>query len=255
MAARDLVETSWHGEVMHLVMGSAPANALGPTLVEALEAALDAFEMSDARTLVVSSTISGFFAAGADLKYISTLDTSQFEHYRDALRSPLERIASCGRPSIAAIDGFALGGGLELAMACTLRMATPDSRLGLPEVKLGLIPGAGGTQRLPRLVGAGRALDLMLSGCEINGRRALAIGLVSEVTEDDVVSRALDYAARLAASPLAAMAAIMRCVEAAFTTPERGMELEGQAVARLFAAGHADDGIAAFLDRLGGAAA
>jgi enoyl-CoA hydratase len=240
---------------MHLVMGSAPANALGPTLVEALEAALDAFEMSDARTLVVSSAISGFFAAGADLKYISTLDTSQFEHYRDALRSPLERIASCGRPSIAAIDGFALGGGLELAMACTLRMATPGSRLGLPEVKLGLIPGAGGTQRLPRLVGAGRALDLMLSGREIDGRSALDIGLVNAVAEDDVVSRALDYAARLAGSPPAAVHAIMQCVDAATIAAGRGMEFEGEAVARLFAGGHAEDGIAAFLDRLGGAAA
>ena len=255
MAASDLVETSRHGEVMHLVMGSAPANALGLTLVEALEAALDGFEMSDARTLVVSSAIPGFFAAGADLKYISTLDTSQFEHYRDALRSPLERIASCGRPSIAAIDGFAHGGGLELAMACTLRMATPDSRLGLPEVQLGLIPGAGGTQRLPRLVGAGRALDLMLSGREVDGRTAVEIGLVNAVAEDDVVSRALDYAARLAESPPAAMDAIMQCVDAATMAGERGMELEGDAVARLFAGGHAENGIAAFLERLGGAAA
>ena len=255
MAASELVETSRYGEVMHLVMGSAPANALGVGLVDALEAALDALDMSDARTLVVSSAVPGFFAAGADLKYISTLDTSQFEHYRDALRSPLERIASCGRPSIAAIDGFALGGGLELAMACTLRMATPDSRLGLPKVQLGLIPGAGGTQRLPRLVGAGRALDLMLSGREVDGRTAVEIGLVNAVAEDDVVSRALDYAARLAESPPAAMDAIMQCVDAATMAGERGMELEGDAVARLFAGGHAEDGIAAFLDRLGGAAA
>jgi enoyl-CoA hydratase/carnithine racemase len=240
---------------MHLAMGCAPANALGLPLVEALEAALDAFETSGARTLVVSSAIPGFFAAGADLKYISTLGPSEFEHYRDALRSPLERIASCGRPSIAAIDGFALGGGLELAMACTLRIATPASRLGLPEVKLGLIPGAGGTQRLPRLVGAGRALDLILSGREIDGRLALDFGLVNAVAEHDVVARALGYAARLAGSPPAAMAAIMRCVEAAVAVPERGMELEGDAVAALFAGGHADDGIAAFLDRLGGAAA
>ena len=98
MAASELVETSRYAEVMHLVMGSAPANALGLPLVDALEAALDTFEMSDARTLVVSSTISGFFAAGADLKYISTLDTSQFEHYRDALRFfSYRRDGRCGR--------------------------------------------------------------------------------------------------------------------------------------------------------------
>lgn len=255
MADSALVETSRHGEVMHVVMGCGPANALGLPLVAALEAALDAFEMSDARTVVVSSAVPGFFAAGADLKYISTLGPSEFEHYRDALRSPLERIASCGRPSIAAIDGFALGGGLELAMACTLRVATPDSRLGLPEVKLGLIPGAGGTQRLPRLVGAGRALDLTLSGRAIDGRSALDIGLVNMLAEDDVVARAFDYAARLAGSPPAAMAAIMQCVDAATMAGGRGMELEGDAVVRLFADGHAEDGIAAFLERLGGEAA
>jgi enoyl-CoA hydratase len=126
--------------------------------------------------------------------------------------------------------------------------------MGLPEVKLGLIPGAGGTQRLPRIVGAGRALDLMLSGSELDGRSALAIGLVSAIV-DDVVSHALDHAARLARWPSAAMDAIMQCVEAAGTTPERGMELEGDAIARLFADGHADIGIAAFLGKLGAAPA
>jgi enoyl-CoA hydratase len=255
MASSALVEISQEREVMRFVMGSAPANALGLPLVEALEGALDGFEASDASVLVISSAVPGFFAAGADLKYISTLGAQQFERYRDALRSPLERIAACGRPSIAAIDGFALGGGLELAMACTLRFATPDSGLGLPEVKLGLIPGAGGTQRLPRLVGAGRALDLMLSGRELDGRSALEIGLVTAVVENDIVSHALEYAARLARWPTAAMDAIMECVEAATTTPERGMELEGYAVARLFADGHADAGIAAFLDKLEGARA
>jgi enoyl-CoA hydratase/carnithine racemase len=235
---------------MQFVMARPPANALGPPLVESLERGLDAFDRSDARALVISSAQPGFFAAGADLKYISTLGGEEFEHYRDALRSPLERIAASGRPSIAAIDGVALGGGLELAMACTVRFATPEARLGLPEVKLGLIPGAGGTQRLPRLVGAGRALDLMLSGRELDGRSALEIGLVTAIVEDNVVSAALDYAARLARWPAASIDAIIQCVEAATTTPERGLELEGYAVARLFSDGHADAGIAAFLDKL-----
>jgi enoyl-CoA hydratase len=251
MASSALVEISRHGDVMHLVMGRPPANALGLPLVEALGSALDAFEASDARALVISSAIAGFFAAGADLKYISTLDRAQFEHYRDALRAPLDRIADCGRPSIAAIDGFALGGGLELAMACTLRLATPGSRLGLPEVKLGLIPGAGGTQRLTRLVGPGRALELMLTGGEVDGRSALAIGLVHSVHDDGIVSHALAYAAQLARRPPAAIDAIIQCVEAASLTPDHGMELEGYAVARLFADGHATAGIAAFLDRVG----
>jgi enoyl-CoA hydratase len=251
MAASGVIEITREGEVMHFVMARPPANALGPPLVEALEAALDVFDASDARALVVSSAQHGFFAAGADLKFISTLSASEFERYRDALRSPLERIASSSRPSIAAIDGCALGGGLELAMACTLRVATPRSRLGLPEVKLGLIPGAGGTQRLPRLVGTGRALDMMLTGNEVDGRSALEIGLVNEVHEGDVVCHALAYAARLARWPAAALEMIIECVDAASTAPHLGMEVEGHGVARLFAEGHADGGIAAFLAKVG----
>jgi enoyl-CoA hydratase len=247
--SEQLVQIEERDGVMQLTMARPPANALGPQLVDALESALDALQANRAKVLVVSSAIPGFFAAGADIKYMSTLGSSQFERYRDALRSPLERLAACGRPSIAAIDGRALGGGLELAMACTVRYATASSRLGLPEVKLGLIPGAGGTQRLPRLVGPGRALELMLSGREVDGPEAAAIGLVDVLVEEDATSHALQFAAGLARSSGPAMEAIIACVEAAQITPERGMELEGSAIARLFAEGHADAGLAAFLEK------
>jgi enoyl-CoA hydratase len=141
-------------------------------------------------------------------------------------------------------------------MACTLRFATPASRLGLPEVKLGLIPGAGGTQRLPRVVGPGRALELMLSGREVDGREAAAINLVDALVQsEDVVDRALGAAAELARLPGPAMEAIITCVDAAQTAPDRGMAIEGYAVARLFADGHADAGIAAFLSKQRSAAA
>jgi enoyl-CoA hydratase len=236
-----------HDDVMHVIMARPPANALGAPLVDALSAAVDSLEAGSAKVLVISSAIPGFFAAGADIKFMATLDASQFERYRDALRSPLERLAACGRPSIAAIDGRALGGGLELAMACTLRFGTRASRFGLPEVKLGLIPGAGGTQRLPRLVGPSRALELMLSGRELDGPEAAAINLVDVLVESDVTERSLRFAAELARLPGPAMEAIITCVDAAQTAPERGMAIEGYAVARLFADGHADAGIAAFL--------
>jgi enoyl-CoA hydratase len=247
--SEQVIRVQVRGDVMHVVMARAPANALGAPLVEGLGAAIDTLEAGSAKVLVVSSAIPSFFAAGADIKYMSTLDASQFERYRDALRSPLERLAACGRPSIAAIDGRALGGGLELAMACTLRFATPTSKLGLPEVKLGLIPGAGGTQRLPRLVGPGRALELMLSGREVDGREAAAIGMVDALVESDVTDRALGFAAELALLPGPAMKAILRCVDAAQTAPERGMAVEGYEVGRLFADGVADPGIAAFLEK------
>jgi enoyl-CoA hydratase len=247
--SEQVVQIAERDGVLHVVMGRTPANALGPPLLEGLESALDALEGGSGKVLVVSSAVPGFFAAGADIKYMSTLDSSQFEAYRDALRSTLERLAACGRPTIAAVDGRALGGGLELAMACTLRFATASSRLGLPEVKLGLIPGAGGTQRLPRLIGPGRALELLLSGRDIDGSKAAAIGLVDVLVEADVTGSALEFAAGLARSPGPALEAIIACVEASQIAPERGMELEGYAVARLFADGHADAGFAAFLDK------
>jgi enoyl-CoA hydratase len=247
--SEQVVQVEEHGEVLHLVMERPPANALGAPLLEGLEAALDVLERGGAKVLVVSSAVPGFFAAGADLKYISTLDASGFERYRDALRAPIERLASCGRPSIAAIDGLALGGGLELAMACTLRVATIRSRMGLPEVKLGLIPGAGGTQRLPRLVGHGRALQIMLSGREVGAGEAADIGLVDILTEADAVECAFDQAGVLARWPAAAMDAIISCVEAADRTPALGMTIEGDRIARLFAEGHADAGITTFLGR------
>jgi enoyl-CoA hydratase len=244
-----VVQIEERDEVMHVVMARPPANALGAPLLDGLEYALDALEAGSAKVLVVSSAVPGFFAAGADIKYMSTLGSSQFERYRDAVRAPLERLARCGRPSIAAIDGRALGGGLELALACTLRLATTSSRLGLPEVKLGLIPGAGGTQRLPRLVGRGRALEIMLSGRDVDGREAAAIGLVDVLVEDDVTVNALELAARLARLSGPAMEAIITCVDAAQTAPDSGMAIEGTAVSRLFADGHADAGIAAFLEK------
>ena len=126
-----------------------PANALGLPLIEGLEAALEATR--DAKLLVVAQRIPGFFAAGADIKHMATVDADEFAAYGDALRTLLNRFAAPERISIAAVDGLALGGGLELALACTLRIGTEPAPFGLPEVKLGLIPGAGGTQRLPRL--------------------------------------------------------------------------------------------------------
>src|SRR4030081_3587548 len=246
-ASEQVVRIERLGDVMHVVMARPPANALGAPLVDALGAALDALEAGSAKVLVVSSAVPGFFAAGADIKFMSTLDASQFERYRDALRSPLERLAACGRPAIAAIDGRALGGGLELAMACTLRFATSASRLGLPEVKLGLIPGAGGTQRLPRLVGPGPALELMLSGREVDGREGGAIGLVDVLVEDDATDRALEFARGLAQLSGPAMEAIITCVDAAQTAPERGMASTGVELAPWSVGLPADAGIAPFL--------
>src|SRR5262245_44348018 len=139
--------------VMVVTLRRPPANALGLPIIEGLGAALDeADRRPDVKVLVVRSAVPGFFAAGADIKHMAAVDAASFTAYGDKLRGVLDRLAAPDRISIAAVEGVALGGGLELAMACTLRVGGAAARFGLPEVRLGLIPGAGGTQRLPRLV-------------------------------------------------------------------------------------------------------
>ena len=120
------------GGVLHATLRSPPANALSPQLVGALASLVDSFVNGSAKVLVLSSEVPGFFAAGADIKHVATLDVERFADYRDAAREPMERLAACRRPSIAVIEGKAIGGGLEMAMACTLRFASPAARLGLP---------------------------------------------------------------------------------------------------------------------------
>src|ERR671923_2745761 len=177
-----VVATERHGDdIAAILLRRPPANALGMPLIEGLNAALDATR--DAKVLVVASRIAGYFAAGADIKHMATVDADEFAAYGDALRNALNRFAAPERVTIAAIDGLALGGGLELALACTLRIGSARATFGLPEVKLGLIPGAGGTQRLPRVVGRSRALDLMLTGRSLDAQEAFAIGLIDRLVE------------------------------------------------------------------------
>ncbi len=228
-----------------------PVNALAPAVVAGLDAALDAFDTSDARVLVIVSDVPGFFVAGADIKAMAALEQEDFLAYLDTLRRPIERIASADRPSIAVLEGQTLGGGLELAMAATLRLAGRDARLGLPETRLGLIPGAGGTQRLPRLVGRGRALDLMLTPRTVDAAEAHAIGLVDRLVDAGAAEQAaLAWATRLASLPTSALDAVVRCVDDAQDRPlAQGLAREAERVGELFAGEDAREGVSAFLER------
>jgi enoyl-CoA hydratase len=246
-----VVALSESGGVLLAVMTAPPANALGAPLIAGLETAVETFVSGAAKVLVISSGLDGVFAAGADLKHMSGLTPETLAAYRDALRRPIETLATSGRPSIAAIDGLALGGGLELAMACTLRFASTMSQLGLPEVKLGLIPGAGGTQRLPLLVGRGRALEIMLSGRSLSATEAARIGLVDRLVDGDgdVNAEALAFATELASCPASAMTAIIDCVDVAAPHFAEGLAFEGDEVVRMLAEGEAAEGIAAFVNK------
>lgn len=237
--------------VVVVVLEAPPANALGRPILEGLHAAIDAAEAAgDAKVMIIASALDGFFAAGADIKQLSVIDAESFMAYGDQMRSVNDRLASAAWLSIAAVDGLALGGGLELAMACTLRVAGPRARFGLPEVKLGLIPGAGGTQRLPRLVGRGRALDIMLTARQVGADEALGIGLVDRLADGGAVETALALASELVTSSLPAQLAVVRTVDAAADLPlERGLAFEVEQEQSLFEHGEAAEGIAAFISK------
>src|SRR5918992_2778070 len=207
--------------VLGILLQRPPANALGLPIVDGLHAALDRADQDrHVNVLVVASRIDGFFAAGADIKHMATIDGAGFQAYGDALRGVLDRLAEPARISVAAIDGVALGGGLELAMACTLRVGSARARFGLPEVKLGLIPGAGGTQRLPRFVGRGRALDIILTGRQVEASEAHAIGLVDRLVDAGKAEAAAGEIARArAAHPLPALRAATPAVDAPLYLP------------------------------------
>ena len=244
---------TWHAEqsVLEIVLNRPPANALGRALINGLNTALDAADALPAKVIVVSSALPGFFAAGADIKHMASVDAELFAAYGDAVRAALERLANHPALSVAAVDGLALGGGLELAMACSLRIAGSSARLGLPEVKLGLIPGAGGTQRLPRLVGRGRALDIMLTGREVDAEEALRIGLVDRlVPAGTAAAAARELARELCAASSPAQRAVVRTVDAAYDRPlAAGLRYEAEQVQEVFERGEAVEGIRAFVDK------
>jgi enoyl-CoA hydratase len=245
----DEVAVTWSvdGPVMTIVLQRGPANALGLPIIEGIGAALDAADAAGASVVVVTSALPKFFAAGADIKLMAEIDAAGFMAYGDQLRAVLDRLAA--RVSIAAVEGVALGGGLELAMACCLRVAGTGASFGLPEVRLGLIPGAGGTQRLPRLVGRGRALDIMMTARQVPADEALAMGLVDRVVEaGQAEPAALRLAATLCQMSQPALAAVIATVDAAFDLPmEDGLQFEVDAEQKLFEDGDAMEGIAAFV--------
>jgi len=238
--------------VSTITMSRPPANALGEPIIAGLAAAFDQAEADSSAVVVITSAVSGFFAAGADLTLFDDLDRTGLLDYLDRLRVQIERAHTGPWVSIAALDGHALGGGLELAMACTMRVASADAKLGVPEVKLGLLPGAAGTQRLPRLIGRGAAIDLLLTGRSVGGADALRMGLVDRLADDgtSAAETAGELAASLAHGPREAYQAILRCVDAAAEGDlDAGMAFERNEVAGLFESPDGREGVRAFLEK------
>lgn len=236
------------GGVAVVSFNSGPANAWSLELVTAFDEVLDRALGDQISVMVVASAIPGFFVAGADIKLMESGDPGIFDDYLGRLRAVIERVAKAPFLSIAAVGGHALGGGLELAMACSLRIAGPEAHLGVPEIKLGLVPGAGGTQRLPRLVGRALAVDLITTGRSMDSQEALASGLVDRVS-DDPTGDGEEWAHELAQGPVAALLESIRCVDASAGDPADGMEYERAAVQRLFRTTDGQEGLRAFIEK------
>jgi len=227
-------------------------NALNMATMEDLRKAFhDIKSDSSVRVVIITGSGEKAFIAGADIGELSKNDAVAAKEYTHKGQSVLNLIENCGKPVIACINGFALGGGCEIALACTMRLASENAKLGQPEVKLGIIPGYGGTQRLPRLVGKGIAMQLLLAGEMITAQEAHRIGLVNEVTAPaELIPRAEAIAQKIIANaPLAVQYAMEAVNKGMEMTLQEGLYVEAVLFAVACATEDKKEGTAAFLEK------
>jgi enoyl-CoA hydratase/carnithine racemase len=234
--------------VAHVTLDNPPANSYDLAVMQRFAADVDAAIASDARVVVVRSASPKFFSAGADVKKFLDGDVDANMEMIRTSQAAFRRMAAAEQVFVAHIAGHALGGGLEIALACDIRLATAGSyKLGTPEVSLGLLPGNGGTQRLMRLLGPSRAMELLLTGRTFSPDEALQWGLVSALCD---AQGAREYAERFAVGPALALAAIKRCVHEGGQLPlDEGLALEAELVEQLFRSKDATEGLTAFVEK------
>ncbi|HIW63322.1 MAG TPA: enoyl-CoA hydratase/isomerase family protein [Candidatus Stackebrandtia excrementipullorum] len=228
-----------------------PMNALNTQVQEELrEAAVAADADDDIRAVIVYGG-EKVFAAGADIKEMADMGYPEMSDRAPQLSAAFNAIAQIGKPVVAAITGYALGGGCELALACDIRICADDAKLGQPEIKLGIIPGAGGTQRLPRLVGPSRAKELIFTGRMIDAQEALRIGLVDDVVPAaEVFEAAKTFASVFTDGAPRALRAAKQAVDTGLEMElPAGLAWESQLFAGLFATHDAHEGMNAFTDK------
>ena len=243
----------WDGAVVVLTINRPQVlNALNSQTIDELRRAMlelkhDAF----VRAVIITGAGEKSFVAGADINELAVHSPAQGKEHALRGQHVFDLIENMGKPVIAAINGFALGGGCELAMACTLRLAADTARLGQPEINLGIIPGYGGTQRLPRLVGKGVALDLLLTGRQITADEALQIGLVNRVVPAaDLMAEAKRLAAELATKAPIAVQYIIEAVNRGLEQPfDKAQFLEATLFGLVASTEDMREGTAAFLEK------
>ena len=227
------------------------ANAITASMRESLIAELSAASArADVRAVVITGAGDRAFCAGADIAELRGRTPPRIKRDSETGQMLFRRLDRYPLASVAIINGYALGGGLELALACTFRLATPAAKLGLPEIKLAAIPGYGGTQRLPRLIGEARALELVMTGRMADADEALRIGLVHRVIAGDPLAGAITFAREFTRYSLPALAFVREAVQRALTTTlDEGFRIEADLSTLAFQMRDAAEGTAAFLEK------
>lgn len=229
-----------------------PANALARQLIVELDGILDEIAADSSARAVLLHGEGRFFSAGADIKEFTNVQTGEeFSRLAENGQSVFEKLETFEKPVIAAIHGAALGGGLELAMACHMRFVTESAKLGLPELQLGIIPGFAGTQRLPRYVGVAKAAEMMFTSDPISGVEAVQWGLANRAyTDEELLPKSLEIAKKIAKkSPLALKAAIHMLQYSKPSSYFEGVKAEAESFGTVFVSEDAKEGISAFIEK------
>lgn len=245
---------SWTVEdhVAKVTINRPPANALSRALILEVNEMLSAVEHDDSVRVIVLHGEGRFFSAGADIKEFTSIKTGEeFSALAASGQAIFERVERFSKPVIASIHGAALGGGLELAMSCHMRIVSENAKLGLPELQLGLIPGFAGTQRLPRLVGMPKAAEMLLTSEPISGVEAVQWGLANRAyTEEELLAKTMELATKIAKkSPVAMKAAIEMLQFVKTSAYEEGVKAEALSFGTVFISEDAQEGISAFIEK------
>lgn len=227
-------------------------NALNGKTLEELGNALDKVKEDTVyKVLILTGSGEKSFIAGADIKEMEGLGMVEGKEFSTRGQDVLNKLERLGKPSIAAINGFALGGGSEVALACSMRIASENAKFGQPEINLGIIPGYGATQRLPRIVGLGRAIEIMTTGEMISAETALEIGLVNAVVpQEKLLEKAMELARIIASKSAPVIKLILDSVyEGLEGDFQRGLSIESDAIGSSFATKDAKEGIQAFIEK------
>lgn len=241
-----------NNQVAILTIQKPPANALSSTLIKDIDKMLDQIEKDAEIKAIVLKGEGKFFSAGADIKEFTALqDAADYQSLSENGQKVFNRIEHFSIPVIAAIHGAALGGGLELAMSCHIRLVTENAKLGLPELTLGIIPGFAGTQRLPNFVGAAKAYEMLLSSNPISGKEAHFYGLANQVVpEEELFDAAIKLAEQIASKSKPTIKHIMRLIP--YTKSDKfndGVQEEAKAFGEIFGSDDAKEGVQAFLEK------